>query len=38
MRFIILGSGGRENAIIRKLLEDTTTNIIFISNTINPDI
>ena len=38
MRFVILGSGGRENAIIRKLLEDTTNQIICISNSINPDI
>ena len=39
MRFVILGSGGRENAIIQKLYsENKNYNLVCISNIINPDI
>ncbi len=39
MRFIILGSGGRENSIIRKLYsENRNYNLVCISDIINPDI
>ena len=39
MRFIILGSGGRENSIIQKLnSENKNYNLVCISNIINPDI
>ena len=39
MKFIILGSGGRENAIVKKLyLDKNKYNLVCISNILNPDI